>query len=79
VRLCEATRPVVAGIYPKKVIPPEWPVMVAHEQIWADSDGLIECGVVPTGFLRTRSVRVRRCADRLPPHQPRGFRRAHGA
>ena len=52
VRLCEATRPVVAGIYPKKVVPPEWPVMVAHEQIWADSDGLIECGVVPTGFLR---------------------------
>ena len=50
VRLCEATRPMVAGIYPKKVVPPQWPVMVAHEQIWADSDGFIECGVVPTGF-----------------------------
>lgn len=52
VRLCEATRPVVAGIYPKKSETPEWPVMVANSPIWADGDGLIECGVVPTGFLR---------------------------
>lgn len=51
-RLCAATRPMVAGIYPKKTEPPEWPVSVSGEEIWADGDGLIDCWMVPTGFLR---------------------------
>lgn len=51
-RLCASTRPVVAGIYPKKIEPPEWPVSVTGGEIWADGDGLIDCWMVPTGFLR---------------------------
>lgn len=57
VRLCKATRPLVAGIYPKKVDPPEWPVALDASHVWADADGLVECSMVPTGFMRIhRSV-----------------------
>jgi len=57
VRLCQATRPVVAGIYPKKMEPREWPVAPLSEEVWSDRDGLVECTMVPTGFLRIhRSV-----------------------
>lgn len=52
VRLCTATSPVVAGIYPKKIEPAEWPVTTPQGEIWADRNGLIECHMVPTGFLR---------------------------
>lgn len=52
VRLCEATRPVVAGIYPKKQEPADWPVTPLHREIWSDGEGLIACHMVPTGFLR---------------------------
>lgn len=52
VRLCEATSPVVAGIYPKKIEPIDWPVTPLAGEIWADAAGLIECHMVPTGFLR---------------------------
>lgn len=52
VRLCTATSPVVAGIYPKKMEPAEWPVETIGREIWADKDGLIACRFVPTGFLR---------------------------
>lgn len=56
-RLCEATRPLVAGIYPKKTATPEYPVQLPAGEIWADDDGLVECLMVPTGFMRIhRSV-----------------------
>lgn len=57
VRLCQATRPVVAGIYPKKMEPREWPVTAMAEEVWSDRDGLVPCRMVPTGFMRIhRSV-----------------------
>lgn len=56
-RLCSQTRPLVAGIYPKKVDPPEYPVNVLGDEIWADREGLVDCSMVPTGFMRIhRSV-----------------------
>jgi hypothetical protein len=57
VRLCQSTRPIVAGIYPKKIDPPQWPVRVPAGEIWSDADGLVVCDFVPTGFMRIhRSV-----------------------
>ena len=52
VRLCEQTRPLVAGIYPKKVEPPEYPVGVLGGDVWADREGLVDCWMAPTGFMR---------------------------
>lgn len=57
VRLCRATRPLVAGIYPKKIDPPEWPVALDAAEVWSDREGLVECSMLPTGFMRIhRSV-----------------------
>jgi hypothetical protein len=51
-RLVASTRPVIAGIYPKKGAAPEFPVAVDADEIWSDDEGNIECAMVPTGFLR---------------------------
>jgi len=56
-RLCQSTRPLVAGIYPKKIDPPEWPVALDAAEVWSDREGLVECSMLPTGFMRIhRSV-----------------------
>lgn len=52
VRLCQATRPLVAGVYPKKCDPPQWPVRTPPGEIWSDADGLVACEFAPTGFMR---------------------------
>lgn len=55
-RLCSAPYPLVAGVYPKKVTPPQWPVSI-DAGMKATRDGFAECSVVPTGFMRIhRSV-----------------------
>jgi len=51
-RAALSTRPVLAGIYPKKGDRPEFPVAVDSDEIWSDGEGYIECSMVPTGFLR---------------------------
>lgn len=53
-RLCQQTRPLVAGIYPKKLDEPEYPVSVLHPsgEVWMDEDGLVDCWMAPTGFMR---------------------------
>ncbi|CAB4147834.1 hypothetical protein UFOVP1020_42 [uncultured Caudovirales phage] len=51
-RLCQVTQPLVAGIYPKKKDPAEWPVNPMAGEIWSDAEGLIACEMVPTGFMR---------------------------
>lgn len=51
-KLCQQTRPLVAGIYPKKVDPPEYPVGVLGGEVWADREGLVDCWMAPTGFMR---------------------------
>lgn len=53
-KLCQQTRPLVAGIYPKKMDESEYPVGVLNPtgEMWADSEGLVECWMAPTGFMR---------------------------
>ncbi len=51
-KLCMARQPLVAGIYPKKVEPPEYPVALPDGEIWADDENLVECTMMPTGFMR---------------------------
>lgn len=51
-KLCQQTRPLVAGIYPKKIEPPEYPVGVIGGEVWADREGLVDCWMAPTGFMR---------------------------
>lgn len=45
---------VVAGIYPLKQEPEEYPVRFIGNEIWSDDEGLIEVESVPTGFLRIK-------------------------
>ncbi len=52
VRLVSSTWPIVGGVYPKKVEPPEWPVGLHPGEIWADRAGLVDVWMVPTGFMR---------------------------
>lgn len=63
-RSVRSERPVVAGIYPKKGGRGEFPVAVAADEIWADGAGLIECSMVPTGFLRIN----RAVFEAMAPH-----------
>jgi hypothetical protein len=58
-KLALTTRPVVAGVYPKKVpprkgteAPEEYPVDFENDQLMIDEDGLIEAAHVATGFLK---------------------------
>jgi hypothetical protein len=70
-RLCQATRPLVAGIYPKKIDPPQWPVKTPPGEIWADRDGLVVCDFVPTGFMRINRAVFGQIA--APAYMARGF------
>jgi hypothetical protein len=63
-RSVRAERPVVGGVYPKKNSKNEFPVAVAADEIWADREGLIECAMVPTGFLRIN----RAVFEAMAPH-----------
>ncbi|MGH6737589.1 MAG: hypothetical protein ACREDY_00895 [Bradyrhizobium sp.] len=57
VMIAQATRPFIAGIYPKKMDEPKWPVAFDADRLWSDEDGNLEASMVPTGFLRlNRSV-----------------------
>lgn len=55
-RLCQSTQPLVAGIYPKKKDPVEWPVTPTPGPMWSDAEGLIDCQMVPTGFMRINRI-----------------------
>lgn len=66
VRLLRHDRDVVAGIYPKKQEPEEYPVKHLAGEIWSDRDGLIEVEGVPTGFLRIRRHVLDELAARAP-------------
>lgn len=74
VRICKSTRPFVAGIYPKKTDPLSFPVTAKNGEVWSDSEGLAECEMVPTGFLRLhRSV-----FETLKPSRPVYNNTQHG-
>lgn len=62
VRIAQATRPFIAGIYPKKSDEPAWPVQFDVDELYGDEDGLVEAVSVPTGFLRLN----RAVFDHLP-------------
>lgn len=53
-KLCLATRPFVAAIYPKKEADGslKFPVECLPGDRWADKEGLLEVKMVPTGMLR---------------------------
>ena len=54
---------IVAGVVPKKSEDPEWNVVYAAEQLWADSDGLIEAHMVGTGFMCLSRNAVEKLAE----------------
>lgn len=54
VKLLRSDRDVVAGIYPMKQTPEEFPVIPLQGKIQAGPDGLVEVEGVPTGFLRIK-------------------------
>lgn len=56
--IAAVTKPVVCGIYPKKVDgTPSWPVELPAGENWSDAEGCLEITHAPTGFLRIhRSV-----------------------
>lgn len=65
IQLCKHDVDVVAGIYPKRTIPTEWPVRVKDGTSFADPEnGLLECEGVPAGFLRI----TRRCLRAMTDH-----------
>lgn len=51
-RLVDAPVDLVAGIYPKRKDPIEWPVKFLEGELWTNRDGLMEVEGVPTGFIR---------------------------
>lgn len=61
-RLVSYGRDLVAGIYPKKQEPLDFPVLMeSGKEIWADKDGLVEVVGAPTGFMRIS----RKCIEAL--------------
>jgi hypothetical protein len=68
-QICRATRPFVAGLYPKKQDgPTEWPADFAVSECELDAEGLVEARMVPTGFLR-----LNRAVFDLMPHREYEF------
>ncbi len=51
-RLCLATRPLTAAVYPKKTDNRAWPIEFLPGERWADSEGLMEVVMAPTGLMR---------------------------
>ena len=72
VRLVQADRDVVAGLYPLKEGEPAYPVRMIPGEIWADGDGLIEVESVPTGFLRIRRSVLETLSDIAPGYIDKG-------
>lgn len=62
-RLLDAPVDVVAGIYPKRKEPLQWPIgWLQGKELWADKEtGLLEVAAVPTGFLKLS----RACLERM--------------
>lgn len=60
-RLVDAPVDLVAGIYPKRKDPIEWPVKFLEGELWTNRDGLMEVEGVPTGFIRYS----RACLERM--------------
>lgn len=71
VRLLGYDRDVVAGVYPMKQTPEEYPVIPIEGEIQADADGLVEVAGVPTGFLRIRRAVLEAMAERAPKFRAR--------
>lgn len=65
-KLIRHDRDVVAGIYPLKQSPENYPVRFLDGEIWADSDGLVEVESVPTGFLKIKRHVLETLAEKAP-------------
>lgn len=62
-RICAATRPIVAGIYRKKISTIQWTIQGAGP---IGPDGLTECDVAPTGFMRINRAVFEQMAPTCP-------------
>lgn len=54
VKLAQHDRDIVAGVYPLKQDPQEFPIRPIPGELWSDKDGLVEVEGVPTGFLKIK-------------------------
>jgi hypothetical protein len=54
VKLIQHDRDIVAGVYPLKQDPEEFPVQPIPGELWSDEDGLVEVEGVPAGFLKIK-------------------------
>lgn len=56
-------RPLVAGVYPKKIDPLQWPLHFGGAKLTLGSDGLIKAPLLPTGFMRVNRVVFEKMRD----------------
>lgn len=54
---------IVAGVVPKKTDEPEWNVVYASPELWANEDGVIEAHMVGTGFMCLSRAAVEKLAE----------------
>jgi hypothetical protein len=52
VKIALATRPLIGGVYRKKMDDIAYPIRFETERLWGDEDGNLEAAYVPTGFMR---------------------------
>lgn len=67
-RLLDTAPQIVGGIYPRKCEPLTWPVAVPPVDQQSDAEGLLECLVVPTGFMRIGRSVFEALADKVPSY-----------
>lgn len=70
-RLRDFSPEIVAGIYPKKCEPLQWPVDLAPTPE-VHPEGLIQCLVIPTGLMRIRREVFETLADKVPSYSVAG-------
>ena len=74
-KLVKSTRPIVAAIYPKKTDEEEFPVDFIKGTHSADTEGLIEAKMVPTGLLRINRRVFAEMHELAPEYDGRGGRK----
>lgn len=69
-RLVQHDAELVAGVYPKKQDPAEFPVLPLGGERWARPDGLVEVAGAPTGFMRIARATIEKLVE---AHKDRHF------
>lgn len=76
VKILKHDRDVVGATYPFKQLEDAFPVQFMEGENWADGDGLIEVGGLPTGFLRIRRNALEQLAAKAPHFMPKSDMRS---